>query len=316
MRRMVRRWIRGWLQAWVPSGSGDYVDAQLQAAGGWGWHTWLRISTPSLDDVSRCLDNVNSSLHIRIATEDQERNVSRRFSSKRQDTESLRPWKGWRTSDQKGIPRQLRRQDLIRGRHTYIRGEEMEIRRRLRVRRREAQLRNMEETRRMILEQEANTEAVPRFLRTTKKGLGKGPEEDKDYSLYAQYVARVEQLPTKSAVGLTEYKRVYRTEFDKWSRKRQVLELRKIGLGVDSADEATKLFVKRDEGMYPTTYTKVEVPNIKPKHLTTADLLHHQYHVREKIGKLYKRKRELKREARLMLRTRRREMEDGMKADG
>ena len=72
LRRMIRRWLRGWLQAWVPPGSGDYMDAQIQAAGGWGWHTWLRISTPSLDDVSRCLDNVNSSLHIRIATEDQE----------------------------------------------------------------------------------------------------------------------------------------------------------------------------------------------------------------------------------------------------
>ena len=107
----------------------------------------------------------------------------------------------------------------------------------------------------MILEQEANTEAVPRFLRKTKKGQGKGPDEDKEYSQYAQYVARVEQLPTESAVGLTEYKRVYRTEFDKWSRKRQVLELPKIGLGVDSAEEATKLFVKRDEGMYPMTYT-------------------------------------------------------------
>ena len=79
---------------------------------------------------------------------------------------------------------------------------------------------------------------------------------------------------------------------------------------VNSSDEALKLFVRPDEGTYPQTFTQMTLPDIKPKYLKTADLLHHRYYMKGKMARLHTRLRELKREGRMMLRARRREMVD------
>ena len=59
--------------------------------------------------------------------------------------------------------------------------------------------------------------------------------------------------------------------------------------------------------MYPTTHTRYELPTIHPKSLKTADLLHHRYHVKEKIKRLAKLKRESRREAIIALKRRRKD---------
>ena len=59
--------------------------------------------------------------------------------------------------------------------------------------------------------------------------------------------------------------------------------------------------------MYPSTHTKYEVPDIRPKNLKTAELLHHRYHIKDKIKRLAKLKRESRREAVVAMKRRRKE---------
>ena len=78
---------------------------------------------------------------------------------------------------------------------------------------------------------------------------GGAPAEEADYSLFTQYVARIEQLPKKAMPGGTSYTPLQRLDFDKMSRKRQMMELERIGLALDSTDAAYKLYIKPDESM-------------------------------------------------------------------
>ena len=146
-----------------------------------------------------------------------------------------------------------------------------------------------------------------RWSHKIKYGKGR-VEDDEGPSLYAQYVAMVEQLPTEQEPGFRENKRIARVDFDRWSQKRKLQELQSIGIAVDNSEEATKLFVRSDEGIYPQTHTDVKLPDITPKTLNMADLLHHQHHMTNKLSRLRVRLRELKWEGRMMLQTRRREM--------
>ena len=116
-------------------------------------------------------------------------------------------------------------------------------------------------------------------LKTRRTERGGAPTEDVDYSLFTQYVARIEQLPKKAMPGGTSYIPLQRLDFDKMSRKRQMMELERIGLALDSTDAAYKLYIKPDESMYSSTYTTLAVPVLHLKNMATADLLHHQYHI-------------------------------------
>ena len=106
-------------------------------------------------------------------------------------------------------------------------------------------------------------------LRASTRAGGYSSEEE-EYSLFAQYVARVEQLPREQKPGHTLYQQLQRLDFDKMSRKRQMMELEKIGLALDSTAEAYKLYIRSDDIMYPSTHTKYEVHYIRPKNLKTA----------------------------------------------
>ena len=132
---------------------------------------------------------------------------------------------------------------------------------------------------------------------------GGAPAEEADYSLFTQYVARIEQLPKKAMPGGTSYTPLQRLDFDKMSRKRQMMELERIGLALDSTDAAYKLYIKPDESMYSSTHTTLAVPVLHLKSMSTADLLHHQYHMTEKIKRLAKTRREGRQEARVAVRS-------------
>ena len=97
------------------------------------------------------------------------------------------------------------------------------------------------------------------------KRTGGFKKEEDEYSLFAQYVARMEQLPKDAVEGYTQYQPIQRLDFDKMSRKRQILELRKIGLALDSTSEVYKLYIRDDETVYPSTHTRYELPSIVPK---------------------------------------------------
>jgi hypothetical protein len=123
--------------------------------------------------------------------------------------------------------------------------------------------------------------------RKVRTGGGRLDEGDTEYSLFRQYMAKLEQLPEVAREGYVEYTPVSRADFDKWSRKRQVFELKKLGMGIDSGEEAKTFFVRRDDDEYPTTHTTLELPKLAIKQLTTAKILHHQYHIKKKIQRLY-----------------------------
>ena len=53
-----------------------------------------------------------------------------------------------------------------------------------------------------------------------------------------------------------------RIDFDKLSRRRPAIELQKIGMKVDTGNEAEKFYIKTDETMYPITHVHNEVPAI------------------------------------------------------
>ena len=137
------------------------------------------------------------------------------------------------------------------------------------------------------------------------RSLRKGGGRDQEDPLFEQYVARLEQLPREETEGHTRYIPMHRTDFDKMSRKRQLLEITKLGIALDSLESAHKLFV-RDDSLYPSTHTTYEVPRLIPASMTTADILHHRYHLNAKIARLRRLRRECKREATLILRRRRR----------
>ena len=126
----------------------------------------------------------------------------------------------------------------------------------------------MKEVRQQI-QRTVDKEAWLRWTQKSKYGKGR-TEEDKDISIYSQNVARVDQLPTVSQPGLTDTKRLTRVDFERWSQKRQLQELRKLGVEVNSSEEAKKLYVRPDEGMYPQTFTQMELPNIKPTISSTS----------------------------------------------
>ena len=207
----------------------------------------------------------------------------------------------------RGQPIRQRRKDIPPRWARWLKGTTKEVRLQLAVRRSLRRRDWMKETRKQI-QNTVGTEAYPQWTRKTTYGKGRTEEEDEDISIYAQYIARVEQLPTVNQPGLVEYKRLARVDFEKWSQKRQLLELRTIGAEVNSSEEAKMLYVRPDEGTYPQTFTQIELPNILPNKLRTADLLHHQHHMIGKLSRLHTRLRELKREGRMMLRARRRDM--------
>ena len=134
------------------------------------------------------------------------------------------------------------------------------------------------------------------------RGGGGYTQNDQEETLFTQYIARLNQLPDKAQPGAEEYKPIQRNDFEKLSVKRRILELRKIGMDVDSTAAVKTFFVRKDEGNYPATHTKLEVPEIQPKHTNTSELLHHKHHLGEKIKRLYGLARELRREGRMVLR--------------
>ena len=60
----------------------------------------------------------------------------------------------------------------------------------------------------------------------TWEGGGASDQELQEYSLFAQYVARIEQMPREQQDGHVEYRPLMRMDFDKLSRRRQVIELK------------------------------------------------------------------------------------------
>ena len=75
--------------------------------------------------------------------------------------------------------------------------------------------------------------------------------------------------------GHTEYKSLMRLDFEKLSRRRQVLELQRTGMLIDNDEEVTKLYIKTDEKTYPPIHIGTKVPAINPRSLATADLVFH-----------------------------------------
>ena len=57
----------------------------------------------------------------------------------------------------------------------------------------------------------------------------------------------------------------------------------------------------------PSTHTKYELPDIRPKSLKTAELLHHRHHIKDKIKRLAKLKRGSRREAFIAMKRRRKD---------
>ena len=93
-------------------------------------------------------------------------------------------------------------------------------------------------------------------MHTAKSG---GYKTQGEYSLFSQYIARVEQLSTVAAPGHTAYTPMHREEIDRMSRKRQMFELKRIGLAVDSVDDAHELFIQADD-RYPSTHSTYAIP--------------------------------------------------------
>ena len=109
---------------------------------------------------------------------------------------------------------------------------------------------------------------TPRVPTHTHSRGGGNEQELREYSLFAQDVARTEQMPREQQAGYTDYKPLMRFDFDKLSRRRQVIELPKIGMRVDTGDEEGKFYIKTNEIMYQTTHVHNEVPVINPRSLS------------------------------------------------
>ena len=78
-----------------------------------------------------------------------------------------------------------------------------------------------------------------------------------------------------------------RSDFERLSVERRLMELKKIGMDVDSVAAVKTFFVRKDEGNYPSTHTKLEVPELQTKHTSTPELLHHKHHVDERRSNDY-----------------------------
>ncbi len=130
----------------------------------------------------------------------------------------------------------------------------------------------------------------------------------KEDSLYQQYIAKLSELSETAQPGAEEYRPLQKHDFERMSIKRRLMELRKIGMEADSADTAKRIFVRRDEGNYPTTHTKLETPIINIKHIAMTELLHHKHHIADKIQRLYKLVNGLRREGRMTMRRQQREV--------
>ena len=78
--------------------------------------------------------------------------------------------------------------------------------------------------------------STPRPLTRIREGGGASDQELREYSLFAQYVARIEQMPREPQEGSTEYKPLMRMDFEKLSRRRQVLELQRTGMLVENGE--------------------------------------------------------------------------------
>ena len=135
-------------------------------------------------------------------------------------------------------------------------------------------------------------ECTPRPPTRVHDGGAANDQELREYSLFAQYVARIEQMSREPQEGHTEYKPLLRLDFEKLSRRRQVLKLQCTDMLVDNGEEATKFYIKTDEKIYPSTHFDTKVPTITPRLLPTADLLFHQYRLEDKIRRLYQRLRD------------------------
>ena len=142
----------------------------------------------------------------------------------------------------------------------------------------------------------------PRPQTRVREGGGASDKELREYSLFAQYVARIEQMPREPQEGSTEYRPLTRMDFEKLSRRRQVIELQRTGMLVEKGEEAIKFYIKTDKKTYPSTHVDMAVPGITPRTLSTSELLYHQYKLEDKIRRLYQRLRELRREARHCMR--------------
>ena len=92
---------------------------------------------------------------------------------------------------------------------------------------------------------------TPRPLTHVHEGRGAKDQELREYSLFAQYVARIEKMSRETQEGHTEYSPLVRLDFDKLSRRCQVLELQRTGMLVDNGEEAKKFYIKTDEKTYP-----------------------------------------------------------------
>ena len=82
---------------------------------------------------------------------------------------------------------------------------------------------------------------------------------------------------------------------------------RLLFMALDSTAEAYKLYIRPDDIMYPSTHTKYELPDVRPKNLKTEELLHQRYHIKDKIKWLVKLKRECRREAVIAMKRRRKD---------
>ena len=78
-------------------------------------------------------------------------------------------------------------------------------------------------------------ECTPRPPSRVHEGGRENDQELMEYSLFAQYVVRIEQMLREPQEGYTEYIPLMRLDFDKLSRRRQVLELQRTGLLVDNS---------------------------------------------------------------------------------
>ena len=72
-------------------------------------------------------------------------------------------------------------------------------------------------------------------------------------------------------------------DFIKLSRRRQVLELQKLGMAIENGDEAVKVFVKSDETTYPTMHVDNAIPVLNPRTMTVANLIYHQYKIENRF---------------------------------
>jgi len=155
----------------------------------------------------------------------------------------------------RGIPRKQRKYDCKPGMRRTVRGRNKHYIQRI-LRRRREQYGEVERWSEQINVSMKTGNTIRRIsdIRSWKGGRGYTQEEQEE-SLFAQYLARLSQLPDKAQPGAEEYKPMQRSDFERLSVKRRLMELKKIGMEVDSIATAKMFFVRKDEGNYPSTHT-------------------------------------------------------------